>query len=52
MALDSDRVLGIGLLAFGGMSIMLWGMFLRTVIGLHVTWLVNSATHMWGSHRS
>ena len=24
---------------------------LRTVLGLHVTWLVNSATHMWGSRR-
>ena len=30
---------------------MLWGIFLRTVIGLHSTWLVNSATHMWGSQR-
>ena len=23
-------------------------MFLRTVVGLHATWLVNSATHMLG----
>ena len=23
----------------------------RTVIGLHSTWLVNSATHMWGTRR-
>ena len=23
----------------------------RTVIGLHSTWLVNSATHMWGTQR-
>ena len=30
---------------------MLWGMFLRTVVGLHTTWLVNSATHTWGSRR-
>ena len=30
---------------------MLWGLCLRTVIGLHTTWLVNSATHMWGSRR-
>jgi len=29
----------------------LWGIFLRTVVGLHATWLVNSATHMWGSRR-
>ena len=25
--------------------------FSRTVFGLHSTWLVNSATHMWGSQR-
>ena len=25
--------------------------FLRVVFGLHATWLVNSATHMWGSRR-
>jgi fatty-acid desaturase len=35
----------------GGISMMLWGTFLRTVIGLHATWLVNSATHMFGSRR-
>jgi stearoyl-CoA desaturase (delta-9 desaturase) len=29
----------------------LWGIFLRTVFGLHATYLVNSATHMWGSRR-
>ena len=23
----------------------------RTVLGLHATWLVNSATHMWGTQR-
>ena len=30
---------------------MLWGIFLRTVVGLHATWLVNSVTHIWGSRR-
>ena len=30
---------------------MLWGIFFRTTFGLHCTWLVNSATHMWGSRR-
>jgi fatty-acid desaturase len=30
---------------------LLWGIFLRTVVGLHATWLVNSATHIWGSRR-
>jgi fatty-acid desaturase len=34
-----------------GWSCVMWGIFLRTVVGLHSTWLVNSATHMWGSRR-
>jgi len=28
-----------------------WAIFLRVVLGLHSTWLVNSATHMWGRRR-
>jgi fatty-acid desaturase len=44
-------VLGVALLAFGGLPYLMWGIFFRTVIGLHSTWLVNSATHMWGSQR-
>jgi stearoyl-CoA desaturase (delta-9 desaturase) len=43
--------LGVVLLAVGGWSMVLWGIFLRVVVGLHATWLVNSATHMWGSRR-
>jgi sn-1 stearoyl-lipid 9-desaturase len=43
--------LGIGLFAFGGLPILLWGLFMRTVVGLHATWMVNSATHLWGSRR-
>jgi stearoyl-CoA desaturase (delta-9 desaturase) len=39
------------LLAIGGLPFLMWGMFLRTVVGLHCTWLVNSATHTWGSRR-
>ena len=35
----------------GGFSMVLWGIFLRQVIGWHSTWLVNSATHLWGSRR-
>jgi len=34
-----------------GWSCLLWAVFLRTVVGLHSTWFVNSATHMWGSQR-
>ena len=29
----------------------LWGICVRVVFGLHATWLVNSATHMWGGRR-
>ncbi|HTI38041.1 MAG TPA: fatty acid desaturase [Vicinamibacterales bacterium] len=43
--------LGLVLLAVGGWPMVLWGIFLRVVVGLHATWLVNSATHMWGSRR-
>ncbi|CAN5316171.1 fatty acid desaturase [soil metagenome] len=39
------------LFAIGGFSMVLWGIFLRQVIGWHSTWLVNSATHLWGSRR-
>jgi fatty-acid desaturase len=44
-------VLGLILLAAGGVQMVLWGVCLRVVVGLHATWLVNSATHMWGSRR-
>ena len=42
---------GLALLAFGGIPYVLWGVFFRTTFTLHATWLVNSATHMWGSRR-
>jgi stearoyl-CoA desaturase (delta-9 desaturase) len=44
-------VLGTLLLAFGGLEILLWGVFLRLTLALHATWLVNSATHLWGRTR-
>jgi stearoyl-CoA desaturase (delta-9 desaturase) len=44
-------VLGFGLLAVGGWGLVNWAIFLRVVLGLHSTWLVNSATHMWGRRR-
>jgi fatty-acid desaturase len=44
-------VLGAIILVAGGWQYVLWGIFFRTVIGLHSTWLVNSATHMWGTRR-
>jgi fatty-acid desaturase len=44
-------VLALALWAFAGWGVMLWGVFLRVTIGLHATWLVNSATHLWGKRR-
>jgi fatty-acid desaturase len=44
-------LVGLGLLAIGGWTWVLWGIFFRVTLGLHSTWLVNSATHMWGSRR-
>lgn len=44
-------LLGSGWLLYGpytGVSWLLWGLAVRMVIVFHVTWLVNSATHMWG----
>jgi stearoyl-CoA desaturase (delta-9 desaturase) len=41
-------LLGIVLFALGGWSWLIWGVFLRIVVSLHVTWFVNSATHTWG----
>jgi stearoyl-CoA desaturase (delta-9 desaturase) len=44
-------LLGIILLMVGGWPLLLWGVFLRVTVGLHATWLVNSATHLWGRRR-
>lgn len=44
-------LLGVALLALGGWSVLMWGIFLRVTVGLHATWLVNSATHLWGTRR-
>ena len=44
-------ILGVVLFAIGGFRLVLWGIFFRTVVGLHATWIVNSASHIWGSRR-
>ena len=47
----SGALFGIGCLVGGvpmGWSFMVWGMFVRLIYVLHTTWLVNSATHIWG----
>jgi fatty-acid desaturase len=36
------------LFAIGGLPWLIWGGFVRSVLVLHTTWLVNSATHLWG----
>jgi len=50
---------GVALFALGWLTggvknaigMVLWGVVLRVTLGLHATWLVNSATHLWGSRR-
>ena len=44
-------ILGLLLLIVGGWQVMLWGIAVRVTFALHATWLVNSATHMWGRQR-
>jgi fatty-acid desaturase len=47
---------GIGWALFGGvvdgvqlgLSLLVWGVFVRTVLVWHITWSVNSVTHLWG----
>ncbi len=36
------------LYAMGGWPYIVWGMFVRSVFVYHSTWLVNSASHVWG----
>ncbi len=47
----SNILVGALLLAIGGLPWLLWGVFLRVVVGLHATWAVNSVTHIGGSRR-
>jgi stearoyl-CoA desaturase (delta-9 desaturase) len=44
----------VTLFLLGGMPFLVWGFFVSTVLVLHTTWLVNSATHVWGyrSHKT
>jgi fatty-acid desaturase len=47
-ALGLQVVLGLLLVAWGGWSFVIWGIFVRLVFGWHCTWLVNSAAHIFG----
>jgi len=44
-------VTGFIILALYGWPVTLWAVFFRVTFGLHCTWLVNSACHLWGSQR-
>src|SRR5467141_1436353 len=44
-------VLGLALLALGGWPYLMLGVFLRVTLNLHATWMVNSASHVWGKRR-
>jgi len=49
--LTGFALLGIGYWMGGGYmaaSMLTWGLFVRLIIVLHVTWFVNSWAHMWG----
>jgi len=54
ISLSGVLLFGLGW-ATGGwknaVGMVLWGGFLRVTLGLHATWLVNSATHLWGRRR-
>uniref|UniRef100_A0A5B7BV30 Fatty acid desaturase domain-containing protein n=1 Tax=Davidia involucrata TaxID=16924 RepID=A0A5B7BV30_DAVIN len=41
-------LLGALLCALGGFPFLVWGMGVRIVWVYHITWLVNSACHVWG----
>lgn len=41
-------VLGLLLFSAGGWPFVVWGSFVRIVVGWHCTWAVNSVTHLWG----
>ena len=40
--------LGILFYLIGGISWVVWGIFVRLILVYHVTWFVNSACHMFG----
>ena len=39
----------VALFAAGGLPAVVWGGALRAVWVYHVTWFVNSASHVWGN---
>lgn len=43
-----SAVLAAALYLWGGWSFVVWGIFVRSLLVYHSTWLVNSASHVWG----
>ena len=41
-------LLSVLLYWLGGWSFVVWGVFVRSLMVYHSTWLVNSASHIWG----
>ncbi|CAN1168146.1 Palmitoyl-monogalactosyldiacylglycerol delta-7 desaturase, chloroplastic [Linum perenne] len=41
--------LALLLYSLGGFSFLVWGMGVRVIWVYHITWLVNSACHVWGT---
>jgi fatty-acid desaturase len=38
-----------GLITNHGISFLIWGFVIRILVTMHMTWLVNSVVHIWGS---
>jgi stearoyl-CoA desaturase (delta-9 desaturase) len=54
LAVSGVLLFGLGWYFSGpvsGIAMLLWGVALRVTFGLHATWFVNSAAHIWGSRR-
>ncbi|BBN05142.1 stearoyl-CoA desaturase (Delta-9 desaturase) [Marchantia polymorpha subsp. ruderalis] len=44
-------MMAVALFALGGVPYVIWGMAVRAVWVYHITWFVNSASHVWGSQK-
>ncbi len=51
LSIPLQVALGLTLLAIGGWSWVIWGIFVRLVFTYHTTWFVNSASH-WSGYRT
>ncbi len=47
----STIILAAVIFAVGGLPMAIWAIAVRIVMSWHFTWLVNSATHLWGYRR-